>query len=499
MARRAARFSLLVAICLALLVAVLAGRRILSSREASRAHAPEPSQPPVAEDLLDDCAGPASADTGMSDRERILAWVARHGGLVSFDPIESFLEDTAYERAWHGDPRDTPTGDVVAIGLLTEDLDRALAELPRGATIPVLDLCNGRPTPDSVAHLTRIRGLVGLTIGQDITDAVVAVLGELRDLAYLLIEGDAITDTSLAHLGRLTALRHLGLIGVGIRGESGTSSLLPAALEVLYVTTRHGLDDSFITALPPLPNLRQLHLRETWITDAALPKIGTFGTLEELDLGNNRFSDGALGHLKDLRRLEDLDLDSSPITDEGLATIANLASLEELSLRSTAVKSLAGIERLAKLHSIDLASATVTDEALGRLVPLKRLEDLNLSDTKTTDRGLAFVGALRGLRRLNLTDTRVTNAGLAHLRGLGRLEDLDLTGTSVGDDGLRQLIDLVSLRRLELVETRVTADGLLALKALPNLRDVCTSWIDPDGAAQLAAAMPDCSFGQAKR
>jgi hypothetical protein len=42
----------------------------------------------------------------------------------------------------------------------------------------------------------------------------------------------------------------------------------------------------------------------------------------------------------------------------------------------------------------------------------------------------------------------------------------------------------------------VTADGLLALRELPNLRYVCTRGLDLDGAAQLAAAMPDC---QARR
>jgi hypothetical protein len=176
---------------------------------------------------------------------------------VSFDPVEWFLGDTTDERTWHDDPRDMPTGEIVAVGLLGEDLDTALAELPPGVTIPVLDLSNGRPTAASVAHLTRIRGLRCLTIGQH--NAVVAVVGDLRELEYLLIEGEAVTDSSLVHLGRLTVLRHLGLIGIGIRGESGDSSRLPASLEDLDLTGTSVGDDG-IRQLIGVASLRKLDL-----------------------------------------------------------------------------------------------------------------------------------------------------------------------------------------------------------------------------------------------
>lgn len=390
---------------------------------------------------------------------------------MSFDPVEWFLEDTTDERTWHDDPRDMPEGDIVAINLFTEDLDGVLADLPGGVVIPVVDLPNGKLTPENAAYLAKIRGLRVLHVSQDITDDVVAVLSGLSELEWLLIDGESLTDESLVHLGRLPKLRHLGVIPAGFRGESGASSLLPVTLEVLYITTRRGLDDRFVTALPPLPNLRHLHLRETWITDAALPKIGTFRALRELDLGNMELSDAGIAHLADLRRIEELDLDGSPITDIGFATLSKLASLEVLALVGTAVEALPGVENLPRLRTLDLRSSAVTDVGLGRLMALPNLMDLYLSDTSATDGSLAVIGAVRGLAVLRLNGTAVTNSGLRHLAGLE------------------------VLRSISLIDTLVTPEGLLALAALPRLREVeigCgTSQAEM---ARLKGAMPNCEI-----
>lgn len=494
MARRATRFGLLAALGIAILVATLAGQRMLRSRAESQARIQLPLETPPVGVPSDGPAGTAPPDQARSDRERILAWAARHKGSVSFDPIEWFLEDTTDERTWHDDPRDMPAGEIVAVWLPTEDLDAALAELPDGVVIPVLDLPNDTLTPASAACLLRIRGLRVLEVGQDTTDDVVAVLAGLSELEWLHIDGERVTDASLVHIGCLTKLRHLGLIGIGIRGETGASALLPAGLEALHVHTRRGLDDRFVTALPHLPRLRDLYLRETWITDGALPKIGTFRALRELDLGNMRLTDAGIEHLRDLQQLEQLDLSGSPITDGGLATIAKLASLENLWLGGTRVEALPGIDGLARLRSLDLRSSNVTDEAFGRLAPLKELAGLNLANTKITDASLAAVGALTGLRSLCLGETKVTSRGLAHLQGLGALEDLELWRTPVDDAGMRCLAGLRSLRTLDVWETGVTAEGLLALKELPHLQLVDIGWIGPADRERLKAAMPSCEF-----
>lgn len=491
---RRATSGLLLAIGLALLVAALAARKLLSPRAESRAHAPQPSQPPAVGSLPDDSAGAANAGAGVSDLERILAWVARHKGSVSFDPVEWFLEDTPGKLTWHEGAGEMPDGEVVAVNFFREGIQEALADIPDGATVPVLKLPREALTPSGAVHLTRIRGLRGLYLHQEIGDDVVA-LGDLHELEWLLIHGEEVTDRSLVHLGRLTALRHLGLIGIGIRGESGASSQLPATLEVLFVFTRRGLHDSFVTAMPPLPNLRELHLRETDITDAALPKIGTFRALLEIDLGNNCISDAGVAHLKDLLQLESLDLAGSPITDEGFATIAKLAGLVRLSLRGTDVEALPGVESLTHLRSLDLESTPLTDDALERLMPLKQLEGLDLSRTTgITDRGLGFVGALSGLQSLNLEETRVTNVGIGHLGGLPRIEELRLDRTSVNDAGLAQLAGLRSLRALYLRDTGVTVEGLFRLRDLPNLRFVDTRLIGPADRERLTVAMPHCTF-----
>lgn len=117
--------------------------------------------------------------------------------------------------------------------------------------------------------------------------------------------------------------------------------------------------------------------------------------------------------------LEDLDLSKSLVTDAGLAHLAALKKLDFLDLSDTQITG-EGLGALAStpITRLDLTRATITDDGLASLAHLHTLEMLWLNETAITDEGLARLVGLGSLEQLDISDTAVTDAGLEHLLAL---------------------------------------------------------------------------------
>lgn len=97
------------------------------------------------------------------------------------------------------------------------------------------------------------------------------------------------------------------------------------------------------------------------------------------------------------------------------------------------------------------------------------LETLDLSETKVTDRGLAYLSSLAQLEKLFLDETKVTDAGLRYLKPLVKLDVLALNGTPITGKGLANLRALTKLRVLNLSETKINDERLVYLAPFTNL------------------------------
>ena len=86
-----------------------------------------------------------------------------------------------------------------------------------------------------------------------------------------------------------------------------------------------------------MPNLKQLHLAGTDVTDRALADLSTLTGLEELRLGFTNVGDDGVQHLGGLEHLNSLWLEKTAVTDTGLATLQRLVGLQELNIRVTDV------------------------------------------------------------------------------------------------------------------------------------------------------------------
>lgn len=104
-------------------------------------------------------------------------------------------------------------------------------------------------------------------------------------------------------------------------------------LRVDFLNARDAANEDALAAVAKLgPNLVQLELGRTVVTDAALAHLAELPNLVRLDLHQTGITDAAMPSLAHLGHLEYLNLYATKVTDEGLGPIAGLESLQSLYL-----------------------------------------------------------------------------------------------------------------------------------------------------------------------
>jgi hypothetical protein len=165
--------------------------------------------------------------------------------------------------------------------------------------------CERKPTASpgvygvSLAPLSRLPQLKGLTLEFQATDADVLCFLSQRHLTGLSIRGAPITDACLVLAERNS-------------------------------------------------NLRGIELTDTAITDEGLRKLATLKQLRVLELGRTRITSAGLGHLRGMKQLQYLDLQGTAIDDDAIPHLAELSSLNTLNLTRTQLTP-GGIQ---KVHSL---------------------------------------------------------------------------------------------------------------------------------------------------
>jgi hypothetical protein len=188
---------------------------------------------------------------------------------------------------------------------------------------------------------------------------------------------------------------------------------------------KHG-DDTVLVALPSLPNIDRLFVRDSPVTDAGLQHVGALSRLTLLTLEHTNVTGTGFVHLRGLP-LEHLSLDGSPIDDAGLSALPDLPALVQLDLSGTLVtgRSLSQVRRFPALAGLYLSATKVDDDALRHLEGLP-LKSLNLSKTTVSDAGLARLERLPRLERLFLCRTRVSQEAVDRSSSAAVRESLGL-------------------------------------------------------------------------
>ena len=105
-----------------------------------------------------------------------------------------------------------------------------------------------------------------------------------------------------------------------------------------WVATPSQVGDKEVELLKPLgPNITELDLSDTKITDAALAVIGTFPRLTKLNISNTAVTDAGIASLKGLANLDYLAAHSTAVSDASLETLKSLRKLKSVFLWKTRV------------------------------------------------------------------------------------------------------------------------------------------------------------------
>jgi Leucine-rich repeat (LRR) protein len=197
------------------------------------------------------------------------------------------------------------------------------------------------------------------------------------------------------------------------------------------------------------------------------------GPVMLVDLRGKNLTNADLAVLELLPQLQQLYLASTGITDAGLAHVKGLADLVLLDVSANTGVTDAGLENvvgLVKLQQIMFSNTGVSDQGLMHLKGLPELVQVYAGTKNLTDAGLVHLKSLTKLKALSIGYSKITDAGLANLKDMTQLTFLVLDDTQVSDDGLVHLKGLSNLETLRASRTRVTNAGASELsKALPSV------------------------------
>lgn len=289
-----------------------------------------------------------------------------------------------------------------------------------------------------------------------INDSDLERIAGLARLEGLSLAQTHITDSSLAVVETLPALRELDLFFCEHITDSGASRLrgAPNLRELNVRGTKIG--DSGVQFLTELRQLRTLDVGITEISDATIELLERLPNLESLAIGGNQIAEAGVARLRSLKGLRHLDLSGAQVTDSGIWAV----KVTDLNLDE--IGALSGLESL-----VLAAPSPEYVDSVSSGVP--RLRGAII----VTDFGASHLAGLVNLRRLNVARSALTAAGIEQLQSLTRLEELVLAhAKAINDSAGPALAKLRALRVLDVSYTEFGDVGLAALRDHPTLQRV---------------------------
>lgn len=299
-----------------------------------------------------------------------------------------------------------------------------------------------------------------------------AKLNGLKNLRLLGLMNTSMTDLGLETLKDLPELTQLNLQVTGITNAGLKSVARFRALEWLGLS-HVPLSDKGVAELTGLTNLTSLSLQHTKIGDDGLKHIAKLKKLNYLNIGNTQVTDAGMAELAGLTELTQLYVSNPKFTGAGMKHLHGLPRLATLEIGDGAGLTddgLASFPGLKQLNWLRLDSANnVSDAGLKHLAGLANINTLIISSNRLTDDGLAHLSKLDQLTFLALLEAKFTDDALKHLAPLWRLQRLDFTNAAVTGTGIKHLAKLGQLKYIRFLDCPVTDSGLVSIPGLKAL------------------------------
>ncbi|NJL54041.1 hypothetical protein HC928_01995 [bacterium] len=249
------------------------------------------------------------------------------------------------------------------------------------------------------------------------TNEAVAQLQNLSTLHTL--SGFGFTNELVAILARFPALRRLDLSDGGVTNKGLEACRTMPHLEALDLAMSYDIGNKGMRHLQTNTTLRRLDLRDlVRVTNAGLASLQKLPNLQQVWLSGTGVTDRGMAQIRAMPTLEVLELPDT-ITDEALGVLTALPNLRVLSLRMNTALTRVGLIAVTQcptLQVLDLSDTTINDEGIAVLTALPQLTVLDLWGTPVSDVALAHLYGHPTLRHLIVTNTQVTERGIAALQ-----------------------------------------------------------------------------------
>jgi Leucine-rich repeat (LRR) protein len=216
----------------------------------------------------------------------------------------------------------------------------------------------------------------------------------------------------------------------------------------------------------------KVSLLDTKINDSFMVYIKPLLHLRTVKIKNCEYFTGTgLTELENLPELRELQIIYSGITDDGLKGIRGLKQLETLQLVSdtTTDAVFKHIKELTKLKTLD---ADISDEGILQIKTLTNLESLTIDGiNNVTDKGIEHLKDLQKLKYLYVSSKSLTNAGIKYFQDMKQLRYLDISYSKLDDSSIDDLRKLTQLETLCIIHSKISKEGMETLrKKLPTTK-----------------------------
>ena len=170
-------------------------------------------------------------------------------------------------------------------------------------------------------------------------DKLLEQLATQTGLRQLLMRSTQATDEGLKHVGRMAALEKLYIWDATSITDAGVAHLAGLKnLAIIHIDSS-GVTDESLLLLSGLPRIEILALQSSKFSDQGFLRMKGQNTLKALwtGQGNCQVTDAGLAHLREFKKLELIDLQMSKVTARGLEQLKGMSSLKQVLLSGTGI------------------------------------------------------------------------------------------------------------------------------------------------------------------
>lgn len=249
------------------------------------------------------------------------------------------------------------------------------------------------------------------------------------DLRSLRIPQSSVRDNDVAKIAKMPELRQIDLSETEIT-DKAIESFAGTSIEDINLRLCLNISDDCGTALANAKHLHNLDLSQTNIGDETVKKVSALD-LQLLSVPSCNVTDKGLESLAHTKSLTALSLDGTPVTEKGISSLNNL-DLEKLSVDSCRSFNDACLDTVISNHPhlryLTISNTKVTAKSVRRITELKNLQGLNLASLSLKDEDIKPLMSALHLSSLDLAENAITDKSLVELSRMKSLKKLQLSG-----------------------------------------------------------------------